>query len=240
MAPIDAVLAPFQAALVRPAIVAVDEDEGSLRDLERELRERYAPHYRVMCTTASHEARTCLKQLAGAGDEVALVLVAEWLSGMTGRELLDKARRLHPRARRGLLIERGGLGAGATGEAIFGSLGHGRIDHSLFHQAISGLLLDWADERHGSRSPELLEGLPPACSPVRRHRAGSPALIGPRKPTASTSPCAPGCVSQAMRTMTVCIVGPADTCRVHRAALPRWHRKCRGVLKILHRPPACG
>jgi len=191
MAPIDGALSPFQAALMRPAIVAIDEDEGALLDVERELRDRYAPHYRVLCTSASHEARTCLTQLAGAGDEVALVLARQWLSGLTGGELLDKARRLHPRARRGLLIERGGLRAGAMGEAAFGPLGHDRIDRYLlkpsaspdesFHRAISSLLSDWASERHASGSPERYGKLPRVRSAAGRGRGGLAGLVGPRE-----------------------------------------------------------
>ncbi len=130
-----------------PVLVAVDEDAGALRDVERELRDRYARHYRVMCLRSSHEGRACLEDLAAAGEEVALVLAAQWLSGMTGSELLDEARRLHPHAKRGLLIAWGAWGDRATAEAIFDSMAHGRIDHyvlrpsgspdELFHQAIS-------------------------------------------------------------------------------------------------------
>jgi thioredoxin reductase (NADPH) len=143
-----------------PVLVAVDEDAGALRDVERELRDRYARHYRVMCMRSSHEARACLEDLAAAGEEVALVLAGQWLSGMTGSELLDEARHLHPHAKRGLLIAWGGWGDRATGEAIFDSIAHGRIDHyllrpsaspdELFHQAISSLLLEWAEARRAS------------------------------------------------------------------------------------------
>ncbi len=51
-----------------PALVAVDEDPGALRDVERELRDRYARHYRVMCMRSSHEALACLEELAAAGE----------------------------------------------------------------------------------------------------------------------------------------------------------------------------
>jgi thioredoxin reductase (NADPH) len=143
-----------------PVLVAVDEDADALRDVERELRDRYGRHYRVMCMPSSHEARACLENLAAASDEVALVLAGQWLSGMTGSELLDEARRLHPHAKRGLLIAWGDWGDRATGEAIFDSIAHGRIDHyvlrpsappdELFHHAISGLLLEWAEARRAS------------------------------------------------------------------------------------------
>jgi thioredoxin reductase (NADPH) len=143
-----------------PLLVAVDQDARALQDVERELRDRYARHYRVMCMRSSHEARACLEDLAAAGEEVALVLAGQWLSGMTGSELLDEARHLHPHAKRGLLIAWGGWGDRATGEAIFDSIAHGRIDHyvlrpsaspdELFHQAISSLLLEWAEARRAS------------------------------------------------------------------------------------------
>jgi thioredoxin reductase (NADPH) len=136
-------------------LVAVDEDAAALRDVERELRDRYARHYRVICMRSSLEARACLEELAAAGEDVALVLAGQWLSGMTGSELLDAVRRLHPHAKRRLLIPWGGWGDRPTGEAIFDSIAHGRIDHyvlrpsaspdELFHQAISSLLLEWAE-----------------------------------------------------------------------------------------------
>jgi thioredoxin reductase (NADPH) len=143
-----------------PALVAVEEDAGALRDVERELRDRYARHYRVMCMQSPHEARACLEELSVACEEVALVLAGQWLSGMTGSELLDEARHLHPHAKRGLLIAWGAWGDQATGEAIFDSIANGRIDHyvlrpsaspdELFHQAISSLLLEWAEARRAS------------------------------------------------------------------------------------------
>ena len=143
-----------------PVLVAVDEDADALRDVERELRDRYARHYRVMCMRSPDEARARLEDLAASGEEVAMVLAGQWLAGMTGSELLDEARHLHPHAKRGLLIAWGGWGDPATGEAIFDSIAHGRIDHyvlrpsaspdELFHQAISSSLLEWAEARRAS------------------------------------------------------------------------------------------
>ena len=140
-----------------PVLLAVEEDAEALRDVEQELGDRYARHYRVRCMRSALEARTWLQDLAADGDEVALILAGQWLSGMTGSELLDEARHLHPQAKRALLIDWGGFGDRATGEAIFDSIAHGRIDHyvlrpsappdELFHSAISGLLLEWAEAR---------------------------------------------------------------------------------------------
>jgi thioredoxin reductase (NADPH) len=143
-----------------PVLVAVEEDAVALREVERELRDRYARHYRVVCMRSAREARACLEDLAARGEEVALVLAGQWLLGMTGSELLEDARHLHPHAKRGLLIAWGSWGDRATGEAIFDSIAHGSVDHyvlrpsgspdELFHQAISSLLLEWAEARRAS------------------------------------------------------------------------------------------
>src|SRR5215210_8432414 len=78
-----------------PAIVAVDADASALCDTERELRDRYARHYRVICLRSAGEARARLDDLATAGEEVALVLAGQWLSETTGSDLLEEARHLH-------------------------------------------------------------------------------------------------------------------------------------------------
>ncbi len=143
--------------MARPTLVAVDEEPGALRDVERELRDRYARHYDVVCLPSAGEALGRLEALAAAGDEVALVLAGQGLTGTTGHELLDRVRHLYPHAKRGLLIGWRTWGEPATGEAIYEAIAHGRIDHyvlrpatspdELFHQAISSLLLEWSEVR---------------------------------------------------------------------------------------------
>ena len=143
-----------------PVLLAVDEDADALREIEQQLSDRYGRHYRVTCTQSALEARAWLGELAGAGTRVALILAGQWLSGMTGSELLDEARHLHPHAKRGLLIDWGGFGDQATGQAIFDSVAQGRIDHyvlrpaappdELFHSTISSMLLEWAEAQRES------------------------------------------------------------------------------------------
>src|SRR5215470_4163456 len=143
-----------------PVLVAVDEDAGVMRDVERELCDRYARHYRVVCIRSPREVLARLEELAAEGEQVALVLAGQRLSGMTGSELLDQARHLHPHAKRGLLMAWDSLGDPASGEAIFDSIARGWIDHyvvrpaepsdEVFHHTISSLLLDWAEARRVS------------------------------------------------------------------------------------------
>ena len=62
-----------------PVLLAVDEDERSLRDVERELADRYSRSYRVVCVSSAEEAMAELEALAAAGEDVALVLAAQSL-----------------------------------------------------------------------------------------------------------------------------------------------------------------
>lgn len=79
-----------------PVILAVDEDPDALRDIDQELNDRYARHYRVRTMPSALEAREWLEELSAAGDEVALILAGQSLSGMTGSELLNEATTFIP------------------------------------------------------------------------------------------------------------------------------------------------
>jgi thioredoxin reductase (NADPH) len=146
--------------LSKPVLLAVDEDQASLREVERELRERYGGSYRVLCTNSSRRGLARLEELAEAGDDIALVLAGQWLKGMTGNELLGRVRALDPYAQRGLLIDWASWGDGRTGEAIFHAMARRQIDYyvirpthtpdELFHQAVSTFLLEWAHARRAA------------------------------------------------------------------------------------------
>jgi len=143
--------------MARPVILAVDEDEKSLHDIERELSDRYERSYRIRCLASAPEAQAELARLVDAGEEVALVLASESLGGAPGSEFLGGVRKRHPQAQRGLLIDYATWGNGPTGEAIFAAMALRQIDYymirptrapdEMFHQAISTFLLEWAHAR---------------------------------------------------------------------------------------------
>jgi thioredoxin reductase (NADPH) len=143
-----------------PVLLAVDSDPDALRDLNAALCSRYREDYRIECTGSPEDALALMERLAAAHEDVALVLAGETLDGMSGSDLLESARRLHPHAKRGLLIAWGEWGVPATGQAIYDSISSGRIDHyvlrpspppdELFHHAISGWLLEWAESQRVS------------------------------------------------------------------------------------------
>lgn len=142
--------------MARPVILAVHDDRAALAEVEQALLERYATSYRVVCVSSADEARAVLAQPESSDDDLALVLAGQWLSGgSTGTALLDEVWSMHPRARRALLIEWGEWGQTPTGRAIFEGIARGCFDHyvvrpaaspdEMFHQAISTMLLDWAE-----------------------------------------------------------------------------------------------
>ena len=143
-----------------PVIFAVDEDEGALRAVERELVDRYSRGYRVICVATEDEAMAHLKTLSDAGEDVALVLAAHHLGQALGGELLGKVRDLHAHAQRGLLIEWGSWGDGQTAGEIFEAMARRHIEYyvirpsqspdELFHQSVSTFLLEWANARRVS------------------------------------------------------------------------------------------
>jgi len=140
-----------------PVILAVDADPAGLAGIERELLDRYARHYDVVCTASAAEARDRLTQFRESGNDVAVVLAGKEVDDPSCSELLAEVRRLHPHAKRALLVGWGEWGFRETGDAILEAIEHGKIDHyvvrpvappdELFHHSISTFLLEWAEER---------------------------------------------------------------------------------------------
>ncbi|MGY1746755.1 FAD-dependent oxidoreductase [Blastococcus sp. SYSU D00695] len=180
-------------ALSAPLIVAVDDDPALRADVERELSNRYAADYRVRCFATADEALAALADLAGTGDDVALVLASEESSGL---DLLAAVRPLFPHAQRALLISWSRLGVAETGDVIFEAIARGRIDQYLvrpapppdeeFHHSVSGFLMLWAEakrraphtievvgETWSGRAYELRDVLGRCVLPHRFHLAGS-------------------------------------------------------------------
>jgi thioredoxin reductase (NADPH) len=135
-----------------PAVIAVDESLDVLEGVAAQLVERYGRHYRVECLTATGEAIRMLEELAAAGSDVALVL-----AGQSDGELLEQTRRLHPHAKRALLVSPNAWMDPPTADAIRAAMALGRIDHfvlspgpspdEVFHEAVSSFLLEWARDQ---------------------------------------------------------------------------------------------
>ena len=146
--------------MIQPVILAIDEDLANLDPIERELRDRYARHYQIVCTRSQDEAQEQLRELSTSGVEVALILAGGWRDGQVGRRVLEASRALHPHAKRAVLLAWAEWGEPTTGRAIFEGIADGRFDHYVlrpsaspdeqFHQTISMVLLEWAEARRAA------------------------------------------------------------------------------------------
>jgi thioredoxin reductase (NADPH) len=135
-------------------ILAVDEDETALARVEEELRRRYACDYRVVCEPSPVAALRALEEMRAAGERVAVVLAAQWMSDVKGADLLARVKELHPLARRALLIPWGGWGDRPTADAVLRAMALGQIDYyalkpwqspdEFFHRTVSEYLHEWS------------------------------------------------------------------------------------------------
>ena len=138
-----------------PVLVVVDEDRDRPPHHRAGADDRYGRDYRVEAFRSASAALERLAHLAATQQQVALVLSSQWLTGLTGDELLQAVHRLHPHAKRALLIEWQELGDVPTGRAVSAAIATGRIDHYVirpfrppdesFHHAISSFLLEWSE-----------------------------------------------------------------------------------------------
>ena len=138
-------------------LVAVEEDPRGVREVAAQLVQRYGRDYRVASHRDADDALAALAGLAGAGADVALVLVGASLEAPDRARVLDGVRRLHPRAKRALLVPFRAWAGPSTAETIRELMTLGRIDHyvlspsgspdEMFHEAVSSFLLEWAHDR---------------------------------------------------------------------------------------------
>jgi thioredoxin reductase (NADPH) len=153
----------------RPVLLAVDDDPGALARLEHELSRRYAVDYEIVCERSCSAALERLESVRDSGTAVALVLAGLSASqGLTGAELLARIGEIHPRAKRGLLIEWGEWGDRPTADTILHAMALGHIDYyvlkpwrspdELFHRTISEFLHEWSRGSTSTRKQVAIVG----------------------------------------------------------------------------------
>jgi thioredoxin reductase (NADPH) len=138
-------------------IVAVSGEAVVLDAVQAQLADRYAHDYRIECLRDPDDALALLEALSDDGVEVALLLATQSTVEATGTTLLDATHRLHPQAKRAMLVSTNAWTDPRTAEAIRASVALGRLDHFLlepgpppdevFHEAVQSFLLEWARER---------------------------------------------------------------------------------------------
>jgi thioredoxin reductase (NADPH) len=140
-----------------PVLLILEERPDALAPIETQLAERYGRDYHVEAFDDPDEAARALDALANSGTELALVLVGQSAATAADGAFLDRVRRIHPHAKRALLVPFGGWADDSTTEAFRAALALGRIDHyvpepmgspdEVFHEAVSSFLLESARDR---------------------------------------------------------------------------------------------
>ena len=137
--------------MARPVLFALDDDHQQLAAVAQELHRRYGADYEVVCESSVDAGLAALEAVKTRDEQVAVMLVDTWLPGVTGMEFLARAHRLHPDARRILLLDWGDRRlrdvlprAGSLGEVDDWVTKPWRLGDEHFHQAVSAFLFAWA------------------------------------------------------------------------------------------------
>ncbi len=178
----------------RPLLLVVDTDPQRLDRIETELERSFGVDFRVRGELTAAAALGCLDFAQEVEQRVAVVLVDHDLGADQRAAVLDRARTLHPDARRALLIEWGAWRRRDTAAAILAAMAVGDINYyvlkpwishdELFHRTVAEFVQEWsrnevanlreavviASERsargHAIRSLLARNGIPSAFRPT--------------------------------------------------------------------------
>lgn len=133
--------------MIKPVLLAVDDDPEVVRATERDLRRKYSSQYRVLREESGEAALKTLRDLKKRNEPVALLLSDQRMPHMDGIAFLDHARELYPAAKRALLT------AYADTEVAIRAINQVKIHHYLMkpwdppeehlYPVVDDLLDDW-------------------------------------------------------------------------------------------------
>jgi thioredoxin reductase (NADPH) len=138
----------------KPYILAIDDDLSVLRAVERDLKMKFSPNYRVIAVDSGQKGLGIVRQLTSRGDRIALFLVDQRMPQMSGTEFLQEVITLQPEARRVLLT------AYADSAAAIDAINKVKLNHYLLkpweppernlYPVLSDQLEDWQAGYHES------------------------------------------------------------------------------------------
>jgi thioredoxin reductase (NADPH) len=135
----------------QPVIFVIDDDAGVTVALREDLDRRFGEDFRVIGETSAAAGLAALRELADAGEPVALLIVDHDLSAMPGTDFLARGHELHPLAKRVLLVERDYsarspvIQAMTLGQADYHITKPWLLEQDLY-RSISEFLADWAKD----------------------------------------------------------------------------------------------
>ena len=132
----------------------MDPDPTQLDRVESELQRSFGGDFRVRGELTVEEAARALERAHERQDLVAVVLVDDAFADDGRAELLELARRLHPDARRALLVEWGAWGDRESAKGILHAMAVGHINYyvlkpwiqrdELFHRTVAEFVQEWS------------------------------------------------------------------------------------------------
>jgi thioredoxin reductase (NADPH) len=136
--------------VARPVVLVVEEEAVKLAELERDLAWRYGRDYEVTAVRSPFQGLAALERLREAGRDVALVFADDGARDMPAEQFLDRARALHPAARRVLIVRYAEL---STNARLNRAMALGHVDDWLLtpwdppdltlHPTVTQLLAEW-------------------------------------------------------------------------------------------------
>jgi thioredoxin reductase (NADPH) len=136
----------------KPYILTIDDDDSVLRAVERDLKMKFSPNYRIIAVDSGQKGIGIVRQLTSRGDRVALFLVDQRMPHMSGTEFLQEVITLQPEARRVLLT------AYADSAAAIDAINKVKLNHYLMkpweppernlYPVLSDELEDWQAGHH--------------------------------------------------------------------------------------------
>jgi thioredoxin reductase (NADPH) len=87
-------------------LFAIDDDPGAVHALRDDLSRRFGQEFRIICESSATAGLAAVRELEVRRVPVALLIVGQELTGMSGVTFLGRAHQMHPQAVRILLVER--------------------------------------------------------------------------------------------------------------------------------------
>jgi thioredoxin reductase (NADPH) len=140
--------------MIKPLILAVDDDPQVLRAIGRDLVSKYGRDYRVVRAQSGAEGLDVLRHERESAQPVAMILSDQRMPQLDGVQFLAEAKALFPLAKRALLT------AYADTDAAIAAINTSQVDYylqkpwdppeTLLYPIVDDLLEDWrADYRPG-------------------------------------------------------------------------------------------
>jgi thioredoxin reductase (NADPH) len=177
----------------RALIIVVDSESDALAAMLDALTRRFDADYRVVPYLSSCDALAGVRKSKEENEEIALVIAAQRMPEMTGREFLSSVRSIVPTAKRALLVEWGDREVSPT---VLQACALGELDNYLYkpwalaeihlYPYIGEFLAEWTrihrpgmelisvvGDDQATRSHEIRELLNRNGIPFGFHQAGS-------------------------------------------------------------------